>query len=149
MANSRKAIVRILTDHPGFIDTVVGIGLQAIETEVIETNRLRGRYVIVGAYNQPSEAGICDEIARNLRPRFKGANIYFMGKESEGEAEIYVPSDEQAPDPFLVASAVGVLKISWGWEEVNTMKITFPNVSVKVAVKYENNSWVARLTNIP
>jgi len=149
LANSRKAVVRILTDHPGFIDTGVGIGLQAIETEVIEANGFRGRYVIVGAYNQPLDARICDEIARSLRPRFNDANIYFTGKESEGEAEVYVPAEEQAPDPFLVASAVAVIKISWGWEDVRTMKITFPDVSVKVAVKYENNSWVVRLTNFP
>jgi hypothetical protein len=148
LANLRKAAVRILTAPPGIM-TGAGIWFHALEAEVTESDRVCVRYVIVGAYYPQLDTHICDEIARDLRPNFKGAEIYFTTKESEGEAEVYVPAEEQAPDPFLVASAIAVIKVSRGMEEVNTMKITFADESVRVTVMFEDKTWVASLIDTP
>jgi hypothetical protein len=150
LANLREATVKILTEHPGILMpamTSVDVAVQAVEVEVTETNGTVGRYLLIGAYSPPIDVRICDEIARNLRPHFKDAQIYFTTRESEGEAEVYVPAGEQPPDSFLVAAAAGVIKISWGWEEVNIMVITFAGESVKVAVNYNGHSWIASLAD--
>ena len=148
----RNATVKILTDCPGILMpamTGVEIAVQAIEVEVTETNGSAVHYLIVGAYYPPIYLRICDEIARNLRPHFKGAEIYFTTRESEGKAQVYVPAGQGSPDSFLVSAAVAVIKVSWGWEEVNPMVITFSDESVKVGIHYNDICWIASLADVP
>lgn len=120
------------------------MAIQICIVNVSGAGREVAHHLVVSAHYPELEPGLCEQIAARLQERFGEAAICFTIKDAEGKSDVFIPARQRGYFSLLsVATAVAVMKRSWGCDESDWIEIR--NIETKELVKvsptYDGGPW--------